>query len=122
MVGLPGAASGNTFADLVVTNHGDAACTLPASPRPQYFAANYKPLATTFSTDPSAKPYQLAPGASATMAIDYGSGGNPPCYGRVAFVTVVPSGAHLPFAGRMNCTHDSTSDEGWVAGTYAAPH
>lgn len=123
MVPLPGAASGNTYADLVVVNHGKTDCMLPAQPELEYLGANHKPLPVGFSSDPDLRtPYKLVPGASAAMVIGYGSGGNPPCDGEIAYVRVTPPGDDLPFEGRMNCLHDRTNEEGWVAGTYAAPH
>ena len=57
MVPLHGAASGTTFADLVVTNHGTTACTLPAQPALEYFGATHQPLPVEFSSDPDLKPY-----------------------------------------------------------------
>lgn len=122
MVPLHGAASGTTFADLVVTNHGTTACTLPAQPALEYFSATHKALPVEFSSDPDLKPYTLAPGASAAMVVGYGSAANPPCDGAIAFVRVASLAGDLPFSGRTNCVHDTTYEEGWVAGTYSAPH
>ncbi|ACU75891.1 hypothetical protein Caci_7061 [Catenulispora acidiphila DSM 44928] len=122
MVPLHGAASGTTFADLVVTNHSTTACTLPAQPALAYFSATHKALPVEFSANPDLKPYNLAPGASAAMVVGYGSAADPPCDGAIAFVRVASLAGDLPFSGRTNCVHDTTYEEGWVAGTYSAPH
>ena len=122
IVPLAGAASGTTFADLVVVNHGTKTCTLAAQPTLEYFDANHKHLPVTFSSDPSLKPFDLAPGAAATMAVGYGSDGNPPCDTTIASVRVTPPGADLPYAGALHCANDITYEQGWVAGIYVAPH
>ncbi|MEY9888901.1 hypothetical protein ABIA31_002549 [Catenulispora sp. MAP5-51] len=121
LVPLSGAASGNTFTDLVATNNGTTACTLSAQPDLKYLDAHDQPLAVSFSSDPQLKPYTLAPGASAAMVIGYGSDGNGVCVA-IAAVRVTPPGDDLPFAGRTHCAHDTAYEEGWVAGTYSAPH
>jgi hypothetical protein len=122
IVPLPGAASGNTFADLVMVNHGTATCALPAKPELQYLGADHKPVPVAVGSDQSAPSHQLAPGASAAMAIDYGSDGNPPCDVKIAYVRVTPPGEDLAFDGATHCAHDSVDEEGWVVGSYAAPH
>ena len=122
MVALPGVASGSTFADLIVVNHGTATCTLPAQPKPEYLTAAHKALPIQFSTDPDLKPYPLAPGASAVTVVAYSSAAQQPCGGRIAYVRISSVAGDIPFNGRDNCSQDSTYDEGWIAGTYAAPH
>lgn len=121
IVPLPGVASGNTFADLVMVNHGATTCTLPAKPELQYLGVDHKPMTVAISSDQSAQSHQLAPGASAAMAIDYGSDGNPPCDATIAYVRVTPPGEDIPFDGATHCAHDSVDEQGWVAGSYAAP-
>lgn len=122
MVALPGVASGSTFADLVVVNHGTTTCMLPAQPKPEYLTAAHKALPIQFSTDPDLKPYALAPGASAVTVVVYSSAAQQPCGGKIAYVRISPVAGDIPFDGRESCSHDSTLDEGWTAGTYAAPH
>lgn len=122
IVPLPGVASGNTFADLVMVNNGTTTCTLPGKPDLQYLGGDHKSVPVAVSADQSAPSHELAPGASAAMAIDYGSDGNPPCDVRIAYVRVTPPGEDLAFDGATHCAHDSVDEEGWVAGSYAAPH
>lgn len=118
---LHGAASGNTFSDLVATNHGAATCTLPAQPELQYLDARHQPLLVTFSSDPQLAPYNLAPGASAAMVIGYSSDGNYHCV-PIGFMRLAAFNEELAVTDRHHCEHDSYYEEGWVAGTYSAPH
>ncbi|MEY9930330.1 hypothetical protein ABH926_004975 [Catenulispora sp. GP43] len=121
LVPLHGAASGTTFSDLVVTNNHGTTCTLPAQPELTYLDAHRQPLPVGFSSDPQLKPYTLESGDSATMVIGYGSDGDGVCVA-ISAVRVTPPGDVLPFTGRTHCANDSVYEEGWVAGTYAAPH
>lgn len=118
---LPGAASGHTYSDLIVTNHGTSTCTLPAQPKLEYLGADYKPLQVAFSPDPAAPAYRLAPNSSAALSISYGTDGNPPCSGKIAWVQVVSPGHDVPFDHPMHCAHDSYFENHWTAGTYAPP-
>lgn len=121
LVELHGAASGNTFSDLVATNDGAAACTLPAQPELQYLDARHQPLLVTFSSDPQLKPYNLAPGASAAMVVGYSSDGNYQCV-PIGFIRLASFNDELAVTNRRHCEHDGYYEEGWVAGTYSAPH
>ena len=121
LVELHGAASGTTFSDLVATNDGAAACTLPAQPRLEYLDARHQPLAVSFSSDPQPASYNLAPGASAAMVVAYSSDGNHQCV-PIGFVRLASFNDELAVTGRRHCEHDGYYEEGWVAGTYSAPH
>lgn len=121
LVVLRGAASGSTFSDLVATNDGAATCTLPAQPELRYLDARHQPLPVAFSSDPQLKPYNLAPGASATTVIGYGTDGTYPCV-PIGYIRLASFNDELAVTGRTHCAHDTYYMEGWVAGTYAAPH
>ena len=121
LVELRGVAMGNTFSDLVATNDGAAACTLPAQPELQYLDARHQPLLVTFSSDPQLKPYNLAPGASAAMVVGYSSDGNYLCV-PIGYIRLASFNDELAVTRRTHCEHDGYYEEGWVAGTYSAPH
>ena len=122
IVQLHGAASGTSFSDLVVVNRGQTTCTLPGQPKIEYLAPSHKTIPVRFSADPSLPSYRLAPGASAAMAIGYGTDGNQPCDDKIAYVRVTPPGTMVTVDGPRHCAHDGFSEEAWVAGSYAAPH
>lgn len=121
VVPLPGAAMGTRYWDLVVTNHGKTVCTLPASPGLAFAGADHRRQSVHVDTDPDARPYRLAAGASAAMVIRYGSDYDPPCHGPIASVRVTPPGTEQPFDVAQNCEQGGASETPWVAGTYAAP-
>lgn len=121
LVELRGAATGNTFSDLVATNDGAATCTLPAQPELQYLDARHQPLPVTFSSNPQLKPYNLAPGASAVTVVAYGSDGDYLCV-PIGYIRLASFNDELAVTGRRHCEHDTYYVEGWVAGTYSAPH
>jgi len=121
LVELHGAASGNTFSDLVATNDGAATCTLPAQPKLEYLDARHQPLLVAFSSDPQLKPYNLAPGASAVTVVGYGTDGAYPCV-PIASIRLASFNDELAVTGRTHCAHDTYYVEGWVSGTYSAPH
>lgn len=122
IVPLRGAAAGTTFADLVVVNHGKNTCTLPGQPTLQYLDGKHRPIAVAFGPDHSVPSHKLPPGASAAMAVGYGTDGNPPCDATIAYVRVTPPGTDVPYDGATHCADDTTYEGNWVTGSYAAPH
>ncbi|MFD0631851.1 DUF4232 domain-containing protein [Catenulispora yoronensis] len=122
LVKLPGVASGTTYWDLVVTDQGSAACTLPAQPQLAVLGPEHQRIAVKLDADPTAKAFHLAAGASATEAIGYGTDANPPCAVETTYLRLTPPGVDLPFrSGAQHCGDDVLSTGAWVAGNYAPP-
>ncbi|MFL6116620.1 MAG: DUF4232 domain-containing protein [Catenulispora sp.] len=118
---LPGAAAGSTFWDIVVTNHGTAACTLTAQPAVSVLDPSHQQLPIKVNTDSTAKAITVAPGASAVTVLAYGSDANPPCASKTSYLLVTPPGIELAFRDSPHCEHDTVALSGWVPGEHGAP-
>jgi hypothetical protein len=118
---LPGVASGTTFFDLIVTNHGSHNCTLPAQPKLTFLGATHKPVQVTFSSDSGAPTFLLGPNLSAAMSVGYSSVSQPPCDAKIAWVQVTSPAHDVPFDGRTHCQTDTYHENHWMPGTYAQP-
>jgi hypothetical protein len=92
------AGAGNRYADLVVTNTGDAACTLYGYGGLEFFGANGKSTPTELVRVPDPGPVlvTLAPGATAAKKLRWSviaSGGEPttgPCQPPSTGIRVIP--------------------------------
>ena len=118
---LPGAASGHTFWDIILTNHGPA-CSFSGYPKIAVLGPDRKPITIPVSNAPGLTIlFTLAPGASAAETLKYGTDGNPPCGPKTSFIQVTPPGTTVPFRDQDFCAHDSITLSAFVAGDYSPP-
>jgi hypothetical protein len=138
---LPGAATGRTYADIVLTNHSSQTCWVMGSVTVRLLDPSHTPVPLTpqvtpgnpgtFPGPPSL--VTLEPGGSAAETVDYGSDYNPApgktqCQPVEAYISITVPGAsdsttlrYLRGSDARECPHDVMSLTNLVAGSYSAP-
>lgn len=129
---LPGAATGRTFMDVVLTDKSASSCTVTGSVKLTVADAAHQriPVPSTVFPGTGAATVTVHPGGSAAEAVVYNSDGNPApgqtvCAPPVAFYDITAPGTStavsVPIAGRLVCPHDSLTLSNLVPGDYSPP-
>jgi hypothetical protein len=129
---LPGAASGRTFIDIIITDTSDTTCSLTGSVGLKVTDAAHHPIPIPVSTLPGAgaATVTLRHGDSAAQTLAYGSDGVPApgqtaCGPAEAYFEIsapgVPNVATFTAGNRGACPHDSITLSNLVAGNYSPP-